>query len=315
MALEEKAGKESALVPSGHRIVNARLRAFFNEADWAEEQMSGISNLFFLRDLVRAVENDWPLVQKKLETIRSILLNRHSMICNLTLDFDNWSRLETRLRNFLQELPSSSVAQEAWQPKISSRSEGLTIPTQVNFVGKGVDLTRFGYQPDGSISVITKYLAATWLWEQVRVKGGAYGGFCVFNHRSGVLTYLSYRDPNILKTLDNYDSAAQFLIRSNLSKEELTRSIIGAIGDMDTYQLPDAKGYTSLQRYLVSETDENRQKWREQILSTSLEDFHSLGKVLEQANNQGMVVALGSPESIQLANTERSDWLEVKKVL
>ena len=46
--------------------------------------------------------------------------------------------------------------------------------------------------------VITNYLRTTWLWERVRVQGGAYGGFCVFNHRSGVFTYLSYRDPNLL---------------------------------------------------------------------------------------------------------------------
>jgi Zn-dependent M16 (insulinase) family peptidase len=315
MLLEEKAGRESMLIPSGHRVVNTRLRSFFNEADWAEEQMGGISSLFFLRDLIREVEDDWASVLKKLETIRRILLNRKSMICNLTLDARSFERVQLRLMKFLQDLPSASPRRKSWRPSVSSRYEGLTIPAQVNYVGKGADLYRFGYRADGSIHVIAKYLSATFLWERVRVKGGAYGGFCLFNHRSGVLTYLSYRDPNLLGTVQNYDQVAHFLRGMDLSKEELTRAIIGAIGDMDVYQLPDAKGYTSLQRYLVGETDQTRQRWREQVLSTTLEDFHSLGNVLEQVNDKGSVVALGSPEAIQIANSERGDWLEVKKIL
>jgi len=166
--------------------------------------------------------------------------------------------------------------------------------------------------------VIIKYLQTTWLWERVRVQGGAYGGFCLFDHRSGVLTYISYRDPNLVSTLENYDLAAQFLRQldsSRLSHEELTKSIIGTIGDMDTYQLPDAKGWTSMLRYLTGDTDEKRQLWREQILSTQLEDFCAFGEVLEGVNQKGSVVVLGSQDAIEKANAERRNWLEVKKVL
>jgi len=315
MVLEEKASRESMLIPSGHRVINARLRALFNEADWAEEQMSGIANLFFVRELVEEVRNDWSSVLIKLENIRRILLNHRTMICNLTLDGDNFNKIEPQLRSFLQCLPSDSTTREVWQPTISQRSEGLTIPAQVNYVGKGADLYELGYRPNGSINVITKYLGTTWLWERIRVKGGAYGGFCLFNHRSGVLTYLSYRDPNLLDTLENYDLAAQFLQRLDLSKEELDKSIIGAIGDIDTYQLPDAKGFTSIQRYLTGDTDESRQRWREQILSTSLEDFHMLGNVLEKVKEEGLVVVMGSQHDIQSANSSRVGWLDIKKVL
>lgn len=40
---------------------------------------------------------------------------------------------------------------------------------------------------------------------RVRVVGGAYGGFCDFDNHSGMFTYSSYRDPNLLKTVDVYD--------------------------------------------------------------------------------------------------------------
>jgi Zn-dependent M16 (insulinase) family peptidase len=147
------------------------------------------------------------------------------------------------------------------------------------------------------------------------VQGGAYGGFCLFDHRSGIFSYLSYRDPNLLTTLDNYDRASQFLRQLELNEDELTKSIIGAIGDMDTYQLPDAKGYTSMLRHLTDDTDKARQRMRDEILGTIRADFKAFADVLEQVNSNGLVVVLGSQADIEAANTTRPGWLSVFKVL
>ena len=67
------------------------------------------------------------------------------------------------------------------------------------------------------------------------------------NHRSlcsGVFSFLSYRDPNLLKTLDIYDGTSNFLRELEMDDDALTKAIIGTIGDVDSYQLPDAKGYS-----------------------------------------------------------------------
>lgn len=61
---------------------------------------------------------------------------------------------------------------------------------------------------------------------------------------TGVFSYLSYRDPNLLKTLDVYDGTDSFLRELELDDDTLTKAIIGTIGDVDAYQLPDAKGYS-----------------------------------------------------------------------
>ena len=77
---------------------------------------------------------------------------------------------------------------------------------QVNYVGKAANLYEdAGYKLHGSAYVINKYLGTTWLWDRIRVSGGAYGGFSDFDSHSGMFTYLSYRDPNLLKSVDNYD--------------------------------------------------------------------------------------------------------------
>lgn len=72
---------------------------------------------------------------------------------------------------------------------------------QVNYVGKAANLyTDAGYELSGAAYVINKHLGATWLWDRVRVSGGAYGGFCDFDPHSGMFSFLSYRDPNLAKT-------------------------------------------------------------------------------------------------------------------
>ena len=181
--------------------INTRLRANFNEADWAAEQIGGVSYLFFLRTLTQQIETNWAAVQATLEQIRQTLLNRATMLFNVTADAAYWGHFEPQLADFLRALPAAPAAAR-WLAEQGARFEGLTIPAQVNYVGKGADLYRLGYKPSGAASVISKYLRTTWLWEKVRVQGGAYGGFCLFDHRSGGFTYLSYRDPNLLATLD-----------------------------------------------------------------------------------------------------------------
>jgi Zn-dependent M16 (insulinase) family peptidase len=189
------------------------------------------------------------------------------------------------------------------------------MPLQVNYVAKGANLYDLGYHLHGSIAVMTNYMRTTWLWERVRVQGGAYGAFCLFDRHSGLFNFSSYRDPNLLATLEVYDQTSQFLSQLELSETDLTRGIIGAISQVDAYQLPDAKGYTSLLRYLIGETDPSLQRWREEILATRPADFRAFAEVLAQVNRQGLVVVLGSPEAIEAANSARPGWLQVLKVL
>ena len=315
LVLESKARKESSLIPAGHNVVHTRLGAHFSESGWFSEQTGGINSLFFIRQLADEVENNWSSVLEKLEKIRRILINRNSMLCNVTLDRSNWAQFQTKLTRFLERLPASSVSFSVWTPQQFPDFEGLTIPSQVNYVAKGANLYEAGYNMHGSVLVANNYLRTTWLWEKVRVQGGAYGGFCTFDRYSGVFSYLSYRDPNVLKTLENYDKAAQFLLQAQLSKEELTKSIIGVIGQIDAYQLPDAKGYASMSRYLIGDSDEARQQMRDEVLSTTNADIKAFAEVLKQINDKGLVVVMGSQGAIDQVNTERSGWLETVKVL
>ncbi len=315
MLLEEKAAEESGLVPSGHTVTAARLYAKFNEASWVSEQMGGVNYLFFLRDLVEQVKQDWPSVLAKLETLRQVLINQQIMICNATLDETNWLQFQSKLNNFIASMPASSTQLATWTPDYQTFSEGLTMPAQVNYVAKGGNLCHLGYTPHGSSAVITNYLRTTWLWDKIRVQGGAYGAFCRFDHDSGLFSFGSYRDPNLIETLQHYDQTSPFLRNLDLNDDEVTKSIIGAISNLDGYQLPDAKGYSAMIRHLIGYTDDLRQQYRDEVLSTTAADFKAFGEVLAQLNETGLVVVLGSSEAIEQANNKLNQILRVTKIL
>jgi Zn-dependent M16 (insulinase) family peptidase len=314
IVLEEKSGLESSLVPSGHAYANRRIRAQFGGAGWVNEQMGGISHLFALRKLASDIDKKWDSVLQKLETMRDLLISNKSLICNVTLDAENWKIFKPHFENFIFGLPEKNVDFSVFDIQPEIQKEGLTIPAQVNYVAKAANLYDLGYELDGSSHVIMNYLRTTYLWEKLRVLGGAYGAFCSFDSNSGVLSFLSYRDPNLDATLKNYDNAAAFLKSldsASLDESELTKAIIGTIGDFDSYQLPDAKGYTSMMRYLTGKTDEMRQKERDEVLSTNGEDFIAFGEVLEKFAKSESVVALGSQSAIESAKA----GLKVTKVL
>jgi hypothetical protein len=314
IVLEEKSGLESSLASSGHAYANRRVRAQFGGAGWVSDQIGGIGYLFALRELASDIDKKWDSVLKRLQTMRDLLINSKSLICNVTLDAANWKTFQPHFENFIFAMPEKDVERLTLNVERSIEKEGLTIPAQVNYVAKAANLYDLGYEYDGSAEVVIGYLRMAYLWEKIRVLGGAYGAFCSFDSNSGILSFLSYRDPNLDATLENYDNAAAYLKNldaASLSESELTKAIIGAIGDLDAYQLPDSKGFTSMMRYLTGRTDEMRQKERDEILSTNGEDFIAFGDVLEKVAKSEAIVALGSQSAIEGAKV----GLKVTKVL
>ena len=298
LALEEKAGLEANLVPSGHHFVGLRLRAGFDEANQAAERMGGVSYLLFLRELIQQIETDWDRVAAALARTLETLLNRRSMVVNATMDGAAWARIAPRVQQFLGALQARAGQPVAWVKPAAPPVEGLAIPAAVNYVGKAFDWRAAGHVFSGSDLVVTRFLRNAYLWEKVRVQGGAYGGFCSLDHRAGLISFVSYRDPNLQGTLDVYDAAADFLAGLDLGAEELSKAIIGAIGDLDQHLLPDARGYASLCRYLANDADAFRQTMREQVLRTTIKDFRRFGETLRGLRERGRVVVLGGAEAL-----------------
>ncbi|HRE46853.1 MAG TPA: insulinase family protein, partial [Aggregatilineales bacterium] len=314
ITLEAKSGLESFLLPGGARVINDRMRAGFNTIDWAEDEMGGVGQLFYLRDLIAQIETDWASVLAKLEDMRRLLINRTTMIINVTLDSGNYAKTFPQIEAFAAKLPSAAPRLAPWTPTLQPRSEGLSLPAQVNYVGWAGDLFSESYGVHGSYIAANNFLNSGYLWERIRMQGGAYGGFCAFDRFTGVWTFMSYRDPNTVNSLKAYQGTGAYLKALDLPERELQRIIIGGGSLMDAHLLPDAKGYTSFTRYLVGETDAMRQTMREQLLGTTLKDFQRLGEVLDAAYPKGITAILGSASAVDTVNDYIGGGLAVTKI-
>ena len=313
---ETKAMKESRFVSGGHGVAACRLNAMRSTAGWVDEQMGGVESYAYVKALQKRVQEDWDGVLRDLHRIRDSILARKGSLVNLTTDAKSLDLVGGSVDEFLSRLPADIEKAAAWTKTLGRRNEALVVPTQVNYVGKAGNLYRdAGYDLHGSAYVINKHLGTTWLWDRVRVSGGAYGGFSDFDPHSGQFTYLSYRDPNLQGTIDNYDGTGEFLRGLKVDKDTLSKAIIGTIGDIDSYQLPDAKGYTSMVRYMLGTSDEERQERRDQILGTTEADFHRFADALDAVRESGNVVAVCSADAAAKANAKGNDFLHVSNIL
>ena len=300
MALEERARMEQILIPSGHSLVAARLRARSSQAGHLAELTGGITYLQALRDLTDQLGRDPAPVLADLETLRRLILRRDHMLVNLTADEDLLAASLPLAGDLGAALPSvSGLVPYARDVAVLPQGEVLRVPAQVNYVGKGANLFDLGYTWHGSAHVVARHMRMAWLWDQVRVQGGAYGVFCGLDRLTGAWTQVSYRDPNVAATLAAYDGAIGWLRALQPDERELGSAIVGAIGDLDAYLLPDAKGMASLVRRLSRDDEEERQRLREEILGTSVADFRRFADALDAAREKSAVVVLGGDKAEQ----------------
>lgn len=315
MLLEEKGRQERRIILFGHQIVQTRLSAYFSEACWAGEQMSGVSYLLFLKELIRKVDTDWSGVYRILEEIRGLLINRNAMLLNIAADEAGWKRIQRQLNAFIDCLPDAAVNLHRWHPGNVPGPEGLVISNPVNFVGKAIRLYPPGGNFHGSAFVISRYLKTTWLWEKLRMMHGAYEGYCYFDRLSGVFSLVSVRDPHITKTIALFDQAGNFLKNLDLTEDELTSNIIGTMGEIYREKVPEEKGNTSMMRYLTGVTEAERQQIHEEILSTTVRHFKDFGEALHSFPGSGIIKVLASETALGKAANEGMTGLGPLNVL
>ena len=319
MVMEERARLEQSIVPSGHTLVGTRLGGALSAAGAYAELCGGVSYLEYVRALSSRVKNDWPGLLADLRRLHSLAASLPETAggsgrAALSLTADN-AVLDAALPLFqtmTDALPRRTDGSAAGPALVRPGAEGLIVPAQVNYVGLGGNLRDTGYVFHGSALVVLRHLRMGYLWDRVRVQGGAYGSFISHNRATGSLVFLSYRDPNVERTLEVYRGAADYLGNLTMTETDVSRAVVGAIGDMDAYMLPGAKGATAMWRRLCGDTDDIRARIREEALSTTLKDFHEFAPWLARVLEASTPCALGGTDAEHAA---RSAGWTVRKLL
>jgi Zn-dependent M16 (insulinase) family peptidase len=306
MVLETKVRMEGAVAAAGNSFASGRIGARYNIEEFVSAKMQGMDTIKYMTELAAEIEQDWDAVRARLERLRDLMVDRRNLIVNLSAEEKGLQAAQAQLEDYIKAMPlrTEDIAVQDWKKemaKFEGAGEGFIVPTQVNYVGKGAQIFAPGEKTSGAMSVVSRFLRTSYLWDKVRVVGGAYGCSNVFSPNTGLFKYTSYRDPNLMETLKVYDETPAFLEHTakELSPATLSNAIIGMVGDLDRPQQPDQKGFASMERYLTGYTDEMRQERREQVLGTSAKDFKEFGERLGAVSKTGTVAVVGSSAALE----------------
>lgn len=279
--LEEKANEEAGLIHNGSRVVGLRLSAAYSAAERATEEMSGLA---YLRALRIWETEPGDALEERLQALHRWLLRRNAIRIHAGGDAACLDAARAALQGWAGTLAEGRAPGPSdWTPMDHVRREGLVMPSPVNFVGLATRLHVNGDLPHASVLVAARLLRNDYLWDQVRVRGGAYGASCSFDRLSGTLSFTSYRDPHLRQSLDVYRNAPAWLREWQPGDRELEQTIIGTLGVLSRPRHPESACYRSLHRHLTGLTENMRRIQWDEVRSTGLPHLQAFANQMEQA--------------------------------
>ena len=160
--------------------------------------------------------------------------------------------------------------------------------------------------------ILASHLGQGILYQKIRVEGGAYGGYSMYNSAAGQFLLLSYRDPNLERTLSVYDGVIDDFLKELLDESTVRKAIINTISILDRPLDAADRGYAALERMLVGLTDADRQRFREGILSTDGRALHAAAhEVLQPAMRKATQSVYAPRARIEAANAELAEKFEL----
>lgn len=281
-----------ALASAGHRYANTRAASGLTAQGAAREYSAGLEYIRWLNRMSAADDDTLHALLGQLAALaaRVVARERMTLSVNETVGDDALVRLIEAIP--VRGLPAPGPAA---YPLAGPRREGVVIPAAVGFACMGSSLLRFGRSYHGSLSVLASILNFTYLWNEIRVQGGAYG--CGFICRAGgELGFYTYRDPKPARSLDILRGAADWLRSFCADEPGLSGFILGSVSSLDPLRGEEAKLAAAENRWLRGVTEADVRRWYGELLHTSAADLLALVPVLEAlAAENAVCVAAGQP--------------------
>lgn len=293
-----KAKMEIAIMQNGHSVSVGRLSSYFSGTGKYNERLSGIDFYRFICDIDKNIDKRYEEIRKNLKSVSKLIFSKDNLIVGFTGEKEIYKEFETSLKVLNIENDNISSSVKLVNAKNSAENEGFTTSSKIQYVAKGFNFRKLGYNYSGKMEVLKNILDLNYLWNNIRVMGGAYG--CgVLITQSGNCEFYSYRDPNLKETLSIYDNAYKFVKDFNADNYEMTKYIIGTISNLDRLLTPRKKGEKADENYFRKISSADIQKNREEVLSTKVEDIRNYYKMLKDVMDKNYLCVIGNELKIK----------------
>ncbi len=295
---EAKSRMQTAMTGAGHSTALIRTLSYFSPTAAVSEQISGIPQCRLLEELTGDYENKKEKLAADLKELTRYIFRPENLMVDLTADKEGFAGIEEKTAELKKELFTDPVSGEGFTPSFEKKNEGFLTAGQVQFVCRAGNFINRGLPYTGSLKVLKVMMGYDYLWNQVRVKGGAYGCMCGF-YRNGDGYFVSYRDPNLDKTVQVYEQAADYIRNAKLDERTVTQFIIGAVSELDTPMTPAARGSYSKGGYLTGLSMERVQKERDELLASTAEQIRELYRYVQAFMEDDCLCVVGNGEKIK----------------
>ncbi len=297
---EMKAKAESMLLHQGVVVAINRMFAPFSHIHRWSDLTSGLGFYHFLVDLEKHAATDMATVVRNLEEVRSRFFTRNNLIISLTASKDEIETAFGHLLPVVQDISAEPVTPAEFHFITENTNEAIFAPVQVQFCAKGGNFFRKGYSYSGKLRVLKNVLSNDFLYQELRVKGGAYGAMCNFS-LAGYQYFCSYRDPNLKETFATYDRVADYLRSFDCSRREMDKYIIGDVSNLDYPPTPEQIGATADDDYITGFTQADRQQIRDEVLSTTPADIRAYADMIEAIMTKNHICVFGNEQKVHEA--------------
>ena len=300
-----QANLENSIVTAGHSYAARAAAAHLTVAARQREEWGGISLLQRVRSLAGSAETLRGFAGE-LAAITTALVDAATLCLGVTAEAGRFGAIDAPLGRFRQRLPTLAASSNT-PPALAAHPVrlGWSFNTPVNFVAQvwtGVPLTH----PDGAaLSLLAKLLRSGYLHREIREKGGAYGGMANYDAETGLFSCLSYRDPQLLRTLEVFTAAAEWGASGGFSAADLEEALLAVFADLDRPLAPGGSGAREFANWQQGLTLQIRQECRERLLAVTRTDLMRVaGLYLLEGSKQSAISVIAGEETLLRANAE-----------
>jgi Zn-dependent M16 (insulinase) family peptidase len=306
--LEYRNGFKSSIIPRGNAYAASRAERGLSPAEQVEESWKGISQYQFAAGL--SAKNAPAEMRENFGEIRRKYIHRGRFSVNCTCEEKFRGMAEKALENFAAALPEGRGAEDPVDaPREFSSTAGgaygnmeaIAVPSDVCFVASAVRAAPYGSPEHAHEAVLAHLLSTGFLWEKIRMRGGAYGASCASLGLDRVFSFSSYRDPNIVSTFEAFREAVREIAEKGVEAESAKNAVIGTAAREMKPLSPGVKGFTGFLRRLYNLPDELRNRRYGMVLDTRPEDIAAAAERIFAAFGNSYSAVIGGREAISAA--------------
>ena len=273
-----RSSTEDIVLASGDGIVTERIEGALSDAGASNEEIMGLVAYRRIKSLEKNFESEKEGLVKRLEALAKRIITKNNLILSVAGEVPP---------NFCEDVislfPDGEKCEEAEQPKAQTRRECVVLPLRIAHTAMGI-YSEKAKDLLGAFKVAANILSYEYLWGAVRVMGGAYGASMTARRYGGIILS-SYRDPSPKRTLDIFKGASKFLRDFLSSKPDLTKYIIGAVGEYDIIRTPRTSAAQAAADYITGWSAEKDKKLVSDMLLCTPDKLYQVADILDKLEN------------------------------